>query len=241
MADFERIDHILAAIDNLTVQFAGTNVEQIAAAFAAEINEIEAVLAQLDADVWLGKAVGEQLDGIGQIVDLGRDIGAVIPRMYFGYAGQPAAGGYGEAAYADVGAPQYDDSIMSDDEYTRALRAKVFVNTGNCSIETVVQAVSEVTGVDAVVSELGNAHYSVEIPTLIPVNVAGLLTIPKVLPKAGGVRLDIIYYDRVAFGYADQFNAGGYGEAAYLTEVQADGDAEFRFDSRLGGFYRSDH
>src|SRR5690606_15665488 len=81
---------------------------------------------------WLDSAVGRQLDGIGEIVGQSREIENSIYVQFFGFVGQPATAGFGQARIRREHESETSGSTrLLDAEYRRILYWKIAVNNGH--------------------------------------------------------------------------------------------------------------
>jgi len=85
--------------------------------------------------------VGAQLDIIGRIVVLGRDFVADVP-LYPGLFADPDGDQCGDDSAAFSESSIGTDSTMQDDLYRIALRAKIYRNNGDATIESILDAMN---------------------------------------------------------------------------------------------------
>lgn len=151
------------------------------------------------------EARGVWLDLIGAIAGQSRTIENAFPYSYFGYFGQTAATGYGQARYRKPGDPIAASSILADTEYRQLILARVSRNYGDVSEPGVVEALQILTGIDniTIAREAGGGEFTVFIGPGLSVNTAAILGAVDIIPRAAGVNVKIVSADfpDMTFGY----------------------------------------
>lgn len=115
--------------DLLIVQYSG---KPKASATVSEIvrrfkNNSDA-MAQFEEAFDLDSAVGAQLDIIGKIVGISRNIEGVIPKIFFGFDGNVNARGFSLAPFYTLDQQKYTDTQLSDSDYRFFIRIKIAKN-----------------------------------------------------------------------------------------------------------------
>lgn len=205
-------DHPGIAWGHWLGQFAGKpKLEALVKALLQPAQGIQGALRDLFDKRWLDQAEGEQLDGIGEIVGLSRVIDEAILTKFFGFAGQPSIGGFGEArirrAYEN---PLVGSTTLQDPEYRKLLYWKIALNNGHGTAPEIVAALKPIFGVNRViVKNAGNAKIRIWI-SKIPGPSDVLMANPyRWVPKAAGVGVKIITGStEKPFGFSNQ---GFYG------------------------------
>ena len=143
------------------------------------------------------EARGVWLDLIGAIVGQSRTIENAFPYSYFGYFGQTAVTGYGQARYRKPGDPIAASSILADTEYRQLILARVSRNYGDVSEPGVVEALQILTGIDniTIAREAGGGEFTVFIGPGLSVNTAAILGAVDIIPRAAGVNVKIVSAD----------------------------------------------
>ena len=90
-------------------------------ALGAELNELANVYKDLKEKRWLDKAVGVQLDGLGEIVGRNRELKEAIALKFFGFFGQTNVAGFEQARFRDEDEDVLASYKMQDAEYRRML------------------------------------------------------------------------------------------------------------------------
>lgn len=86
------------------------------------------LLEQMEDAFDLDNAVGKQLDIIGKIVGISRNVEGVIPKIFFGFDGNVNARGFDSAAFYTLDQQQYTDTQLSDSDYRFFIRMKIAKN-----------------------------------------------------------------------------------------------------------------
>lgn len=86
------------------------------------------LLEQMEDAFDLDNAVGKQLDIIGKIVGISRNVDGVIPKIFFGFDGNVNARGFDSAAFYTLDQQQYTDTQLSDSDYRFFIRMKIVKN-----------------------------------------------------------------------------------------------------------------
>ena len=102
----------------------------------------------------LDTAIGKQLNTIGKIVGITRNIPSIVIKNYFAFDGVTAGKTFGEGRFFSINENPYTDYEMDDDLYRFYINAKVINNfvtaklsTGNFSIQQAVDNLFENKGI----------------------------------------------------------------------------------------------
>ncbi|MCT9127503.1 DUF2612 domain-containing protein [Cupriavidus gilardii] len=153
-------DHAGTAWGHWLSQFDGKpRLEALVKALLKPADGIQGALKALYEERWLDTAVGKQLDGIGEIVGLSRVIDEALFTAFFGFVGQPAIGGFGQARIRRG----YENALvgsttLQDPEYRKLLYWKIALNNGHGTAPEIVTALKPIFDVERVIVEdAGNA------------------------------------------------------------------------------------
>lgn len=213
-------DQATEMISHLTAQFEEKpNVEGLVRALGIVLNDFEVVMDDLVVQRWLVNAVGQQLDGIGTIVDQSRIINQSIARVFFGFEGQTAAVGFGQARFRRWGENWKTSTRLNDEEYRKVLYAKIYKNTSNCTIEEVLRIIGILFDTDKVIlHEIGNAKLIFSVGRKITKNEILFIDSLNLIVKAGGVGMERrSHFNEKHFGFRGQKYAVGFGQAPFAT------------------------
>ena len=113
----------------------------VAAGFDSTDIEIGKVLSDRAIDV----AYGTQLDILGEIVGISREVIDFINPIYFGFDGDPTAKTFGEVGnpltggrYRSSSEDPVETRLLSDSEYRILIKAKIRKNSSDVTIEDVL-------------------------------------------------------------------------------------------------------
>lgn len=86
------------------------------------------LLEQMEDAFDLDNAVGKQLDIIGKIVGISRNVEGVIPKIFFGFDDNINAKGFSLAPFYTGDQAKYTDTQLSDSDYRFFIRMKIAKN-----------------------------------------------------------------------------------------------------------------
>jgi hypothetical protein len=172
---------------------------------------LQEALYELFNDRWLHSAEGAQLDGIGEIVGLPREIAGVGVIVFFGFESQPNIDTFGKARirriYED---PSAGTGQLDDESYRKMLYWKIAINNGHGTAPEIIASLKAIFGATAViVQDMGNAKIRIWIGTLPVPGDPIMANVRRWIPKAAGVGLQVITGSTAKpFGFISQ---GFYG------------------------------
>ena len=145
-------------------QFSGSlKLEALVRSLYAPLNALQTAYDDLLTVRHLDKAEGVQLDGIGQIVGLPREVDAVLFAQFFGFDGQSGILSFNKARIRREHEKNVQGGIVLDDgQYRRLLHWKIAANNGCGSALEIAAAVKAVFLAEEVrVQDRGNAKIRV--------------------------------------------------------------------------------
>lgn len=161
--------------------------------------------------------VGAQLDIIGRIVVIDRDFIGAVP-LYPGLFAEPGGDQFGDDINAMFSESSTGtDDAMSDELFRIAIRAKIFKNNGNATIESILEAMNIIApGLDYVqVLDTEQMSFSVEYSGDIPPIQRWALLNVNLVQKPQGVQF---------LGFFD------------ITDILAFGDDSLQFGDETAQF-----
>ena len=160
---------------------------------------------------WIDSAQGVQLDGIGDIVGIARDIPQSVFLPFFGYEGQPAGRAYGVARYRSEYEEYATSYKASDEEYRTMIKAKIIANSSHGLREDIIRSLTEVLEARAVeITNLGNANVRARVWKTYDDNIPIFQLIDKLIQPAAGVNLTFDYQpDEISFVDFDVLDSRG--------------------------------
>lgn len=156
--------------------------------------------------------VGAQLDIIGRIIVLGRDFVSDVP-LYPGLFAEPDGDQCGDDSAAFSESSIGTDSAMQDDLYRIALRAKIYKNNGDATIESILDAMNIIApGIEYIqVLDTENMAFSIEYTGTVSNLERWALFNTNLVQKPQGVRFlgfnditDILVFDEDSEQFGDE-------------------------------------
>lgn len=186
-------------LESLPEQFRGQpNIEVIIGSWAAQLEEVEAVLSELLAKRGFDDAEGAQLDRIGDIVVLTRPESAL---------------------YAGV----IDFDVIDDERYRLFLKYKALRNSNQCTFPELVAACKLLYGAETVYyweEEDQPARFFLNIGAKFNPEILALLQSSDLTIKPGGVAVEVGYFNMEFFGFSDTNRyAQGFGMAPFAQQI----------------------
>jgi hypothetical protein len=134
---------------------------------------------------------GAQLDGVGNIVGIDRELDNTVFLPFFGFTAQPAGKGFNQARIRHDREPYATSRTMGDIEYQQAIINKIALNNSHGTANDIITIVNYALGVTGTtVMDAGDATASVFINDLtITTADPRFGIIDKVIPKAAGVKI----------------------------------------------------
>jgi len=202
---------------------------------ASTWDKVRAFLASLDDAFDLDLAVGPQLDVLGRIVGIPREVPDVIAKTYFGFDINPDSLGFADrfdvlrigGPFFDRFSSPYTSLQLNDNDYRFFIRAKVALNWASgyvssldrISIQDVILAAFN--GRAYVVDNL-NMTLTLYVSPVVSLERLRLIRRLNLLPKPQGVRYEIVVQAEPGFtfgfdsnpnsvGFADRFDSGREG------------------------------
>lgn len=213
--------------DLLIIQYA--DKPKAAATVALLVNQYKKVfdlLESFDINFDLDSAIGKQLDIIGKIVGISRNIEGVIPKIFFGFSLNPNARSFGNASFYTLDQEKYSSTQLSDPDYRFFIRMKIAKNhakvtmadNDNRNLNSVILAMFD--GYSYVVDNkdmtttiyIENSPKAYLLPYLKSLNL-----IPS--PQGVGIKY-ISLVNRITFGFSNNPNAKSFGNGAFARILQ---------------------
>ena len=175
-------------------------------ALGEKLNELRDVFLALRNNRWIETGIGNQLDGIGQIVDRSREIGQAIAIKFFGFYDQPNTGTFDEARFREADEDNLESYRLNDTEYRAVLKQKVINNSSRATTEDMIRSLKYIFDAPQImINEIGNANVVVAIGRKLTDNQIMLARATDLVVKPAGVGL----YYRVHYNANDYFGFNG--------------------------------
>lgn len=195
-------------------------IRALVAAFAGELNPIEATLGDLFNLRWLDNATGVQLDLIGNIVGQSRAVASSVYISFFGFSAQPAAVGFGQARLRHDGEVYAATTNLPDTEYRALLYAKIARNNSHGTVEDIIKTVLAVFNVtNVIVQNVGVASLAIYIGRYLAPAEAIREISYSLIPTLAGVGFTLNQYNPAkVFGFANQ-GYSGFGVGSLAQDI----------------------
>ncbi len=223
-------DHVEIAWQNTLKQHMGREyLEAFYRSIFAPFNDLQQVFVDLLDKRKLNTAEGAQLDGIGVIVGIKREIPQSVYLPFFGYASQEAGRAYRKARYRREGEAFAMSSLMPDAEYRKLIRAKIVLNNSHATINDMIRTVRLIYGRSNVrVFNRGNASFDLYIDVIPPPADSFFAYLERLITAAAGVKMNVIYFrNTLVFGYQGQPGVTGYNLGPYARSTPSNIDPIF--------------
>lgn len=198
-------------------------------AVMGEIQVLEDALHQVMKIADIDEATDTQLDVIGDIVGVSRNIDKGILLPFFGFGDTPAAAVFGEAGAPGVGARFIEEgesststSVLADPEYRLIIRAKIIKNHAIGTNDDILRGLNYIfDGSVNLVDDQGGHKISVGIGRQISYIEKLLIRQLDLLPRPNGVQINIVlsFGSDGFFGFSDTPNASGFDVGVFAEEI----------------------
>lgn len=184
------------------------------------------IIEQFETAFDLDNAVGHQLDIIGKIVRISRNVEGVIPKIFFGFDGFTNTAGFGLAPFYTLDQAQYTDTQLTDSDYRFFIRLKIAKNHAKATM-----ADDNGSNLNAIVFNMFDGFaYLVDnkdmTVTLYVENSPKSYLLPYAisldlipLPQAVGIKY-VSTYGAESFGFSNNPNASGFGVGQFSRIMQ---------------------
>ena len=200
-------------------------------------DKARAFLASLDDAFDLDLAVGKQLDVLGRIVGIPREVPDVVAKTYFGFSSNPDSLGFADRFNAQrIGGPFFDRFSnpftalqLNDNDYRFFIRVKAALNWASAY----VSSDERISIQDVILSAFNGRAYVVDnldmtltlyVSPVVSLERLRLIRQLNLLPKPPGVRYNVVIQAEpgATFGFSNNPSPRGFAD---------------RFDSgRVGGY-----
>ena len=183
-------------------------------------------LSMFETEFDLDTARGVQLDIIGKIVGISRNIENIIPKIFFGFDDNINAKGFGLAPFFTLDQSEYSDTQLTDSDYRFFIKMKIIKNTAkatmsdddNRNINTAILSMFDgyaymVDNKDMTVTlYIENSPKAYLLPYAINLNL-----IP--LPQSVGIKF-VNTFGLSTFGFSNNINSKGFGLGSFARLIQ---------------------
>ena len=174
--------------------------------------------AQANLDVY--SAEGFWLDVIGLIVGQSRTVPNAIPVEYFGFIGQAAVKGFGQARLKKDSDPRASSSVLGDAEYRIVIFGRIINNYANSTKPGIAESLSLLFSTTEInIENISSASIRVYTMRELTTTQIALITSLNLLPKAAGVSIEGVSYSQPSdtFGFKNsRFGFAGFGVGKFV-------------------------
>lgn len=174
----------------------------------------------------LDSAKGKQLDTIGKIVGISRNIEGVIPKIFFGFSLNPNARSFGNAPFYTLDQEKYSATQLNDLDYRFFIKMKIAKNHAkatmsdddNRNLNAVLIAMFEGYAYLSDNKDMTTTIYIENSPKsyLLP-----YLKQLDLIPSPQGVGIKYIsLIGRLSFGFSNNPNAVSFGSGTFARILQ---------------------
>lgn len=172
-------------------------------------DELDIEIGRVINERYLDVAIGIQLDIIGEIVGIDREVVDFINPIYFGFDPDPTAKEFENIVTNNPDAGRYRSSdenpvvsrFLSDSEYRVLLGAKIKKNSSNISANELLELTRIILSsmyidgdtIDLTISETLNASFTLTIGRVLDGSDQAFIAELDLIPRPVGVRISIVY------------------------------------------------
>jgi len=194
---------------------------------ASSWDKTRAFLAALDPAFDLDNAVGAQLDVLGRIVGISRNVPSVVPKIYFGFSINPTSQGFSDKFNSSrIGGPffdkfssQFTDLQLGDSDYRFFIRVKAAANRASAYLSS-----DTYIGIqDVILAAFAGRAYVVDnldmtltlyVSPIVSLDRLNLIEKLGLLPKPQGVRYKVVVQAEPGetFGFSNNPSSRGFAD-----------------------------
>lgn len=208
------LDHVALGLTRVLKQYQNSpKFLAFITALLAMNNTVEALLQSLYELPSIDVMTGVNLDVIGRIVGISRDVPNGIQLVFFGFYGYADQTVFGELGQTGIGSRMYErgepataTSILGDIEYRLLLKAKIVKNSSKATAPEIEDLLAYLFGVDVVnVDDYGGMVIGLAIGRQLTLIEQAILTQVDLLPRPACVLIaSVTTYDASDyFGFSD--------------------------------------
>lgn len=176
---------------------------------AVHADELETEVAKVNSKRVLGAAEGKQLDIIGRIVGIPREVVDFQTGVFFGFSGDPTGLGFDDLNNVVTDAGRYrglteatgSSRLLGDEEYTALLTAKILANTSDLTPNSVLLITRELMkvfrhsgeNIPIFINETGNASFDIIIQEELSASEQAFIAYLDLIPRPAGVKISYVY------------------------------------------------
>ena len=192
-------------------------------AYCGESDKLSENLLDLLDQIDIDKARGFSLDIIGRRIGVSRNLPNAISKGFLGYYGSLRGEPWGVGRWYRKGETTGDSLALGDGDYKFLLKAKIYKNFQDGTLDYVSNVVKLLISPDAVIQDnamfLGGEVMTANI--LLPISTLNELQLymiqsMDILPRPCGVKYNYINTSGKEFGFDGFFNSYGFNEGRFI-------------------------
>lgn len=167
----------------------------------------------------IDQARAYSLDIIGRRVGVSRTLPAFVSKGYLGYLGSVGGRPWGEGIWYRKGESTGGSLMLTDEDYRFLIRAKIFKNFQNGTLDYVLNAMQSLLSEDANIQDNYDMTATIFLPieSLNPLQTY-MIQMMDILPRPMGVMYTYTNASGKEFGFNGFFNSFGFGEGAFVDK-----------------------
>lgn len=186
----------------------------------AYLDECDTIIANLIdlMNQWdIDQARNYSLDIIGRRVGVSRTLPAFVSKGYLGYLDSIGGEPWGDGIWYRQGESTGGSLTLNDNDYRFLIRAKIFKNFQNGTLDYVLNAMRQLLSDDANIKDNYDMTATVYLPlaALNPLQTY-MIQVMDILPRPMGVMYTYVNASGQEFGFDGFFNSFGFNEGAFI-------------------------
>ena len=192
-------------------------------AYCDESDKLSENLLDLLDQIDIDKARGFSLDIVGRRIGVSRKLSNAVSKGYLGYYNSINGEPWGVGRWYRKGESTGDSLVLSDGDYRFLIKAKIYKNFQNGTLDYVSKVVKLLIGEDAGVQDnaLIDPPVNMTATILLPISELNALQLyminqMDILPRPVGVQYNFINASGKEFGFDGFFNSYGFNEGRFI-------------------------
>ncbi len=209
----ENFNHIENALGRLATQYTEAETfKSYISALLAEDQNLEFETCEVIDKRNIDDAEGDVLDAIGELVGQDRVLVDSTTLGWFGFQTATGAQGFDDGVFFGETLDINGNRELTDDEYRAFIRARIAKNSGNGTIEDLIESIKLITQKDTAFVTEGIMTISIALQGLTD-NQKALVKNTDLIPKPAGVRIEeFLTFEEGYFAVAGFSGASGFDE-----------------------------
>lgn len=226
MAYPEHKDIVAEGLDELMTQWRDKPITVgLLKSYLENVQIVEDNLQSISTMTSIADSEGVQLDNLGRIVGQPRKVVDGTYGLYFGFAGNPNAVGFGIEPFYVSGDPILVTKELDDDQYRIYIRARAASNKSSGTPEDLINFFKALFGAETntIVEDTDPAHAVVKVGHIFTNDEKLIILSSKqngIVPRPAGVSYTIEQFSENGyFGFAADSQAEGFNVGSFISTV----------------------